>query len=779
MKRPLFTGLLFLCLGIVVAKFFPEFWLVFFALTLFLGAAVFFSSKSKLALALPILFLTGSFTLQNSIGVHNHIIDAHVQTGRIFSVTGQVRSYNFTRTGRQSLVINTRNLYVNGEIIYDNFLIQALLPLEEEAKVGQYIVLTGRLNPLSTPNFPGGFNQFQFLRARGIEYTMFPTDIYYGEENFTIRGILQNARRRMLSVFEQNLPPSQAAIMQSMILGDRSNLDNDLLDAYRAAGIYHILIVSGLHISILALALNKFLDRFFLVKTAALITLGLIIPYGVMVSGVSVTRAVTMAGVMIFAKVLYRQRDFITTISFAALCLLLYEPLFLFDVGFLLSFGAVYGIALGAEPMERFLNIVLRPLPLAKNLLKYKSFIQGLSVTIAVPLFIDPILAYFFFYFMPYGVLGNIAVILSGKFLITMGFLVAFVGVFIPPLALFLSGGLYFIVSFYEIMVRFFYNLPHSMILVGRPHLISLAIYYTALYFLCNIFKHSKPKSSDIRYFSLAAACLAVFLVYSGLQSNLRVTFLDVGQGESIVVSHNNQHYVIDGGGLRGRELGNNTGARVLIPYLRYRGISSVDAIFLTHEDADHMVGIIELLDYSRKNINIVYTTIGFNKTAPLAEIFLERISERDVALHFIHAPAVFTQGDLQFEILHPVENTHFRNPNAGSLVIRLVYDNIAFLFTGDIDQHTEREILSRSPVQAHVLNVAHHGSRFSSYERFIAAVNPTVAVISAGNNNFGHPSPDVMNLLERKNIPAYVTKFSGTIIITTDGERIFVEETG
>lgn len=778
-KRPLFITLIFLCFGIITGMFFTSIFNMLLPMVAILCFLLYKSYSTKLPLLFLGFYIVGYLSIQNSLKVQNYEIETHVTNRQHFIIEGQVTSFNKTATNRQRLTLRSNNFYVSNTKIYQNMNIQAILNYGEYAQVGQKLRLYGNLLSPRPPSVPGGFNQLQFLRTRNIQYTIFPNNVYFGTTYSTFNSILHNFRSRLISVFENNLPPNQAAIMKSMVLGDMSSMDADVLDAFRAAGLYHILVVSGLHISILMLAINKLLDKFFPIKISALITLGIIILYAVMVGGVSIARACTMAGVMVFAKVLDKERDFITSISFAALCLLILQPLFLFDVGFLLSFGAVYGIAIGTAPIERLLIHFFR-IPLLNKLSKHKNFTNSFAVTIAVFLTISPILAYFFYYIMPYSIIANIIVILSGKIMVILGFTVAFIGLFLPSLSYIFSGGLYFLSTAYESVAIFFDSMPGSRILIGRPTIIQIIGYYLVLGSLFLLFSNYKPKPIYKTYF---ATCLSIFsiiiLLGMGRNNGLRVTFLDVGQGESIVITLNNQTYIIDGGGQRHREIGRNTGVSVLIPYLEYRGINHINAVFVTHDDRDHIAGIIELLNYSNKKVEKIYTTIGLNKDYELSILLLEGAERENIPVSFIHGKALLSSANLVMEILYPFYYTVFRGSNSTSLVMRLTYNNVSFLFTADIDQISERSILkSDQNVSAHVLNVSHHGSRFSSYSGFIDQVAPLVAIVSAGANNpFGHPAREVIDKFEERNIPIYNTATSGTIIVTTNGDYINITE--
>ena len=314
--------------------------------------------------------------------------------------------------------------------------------------------------------------------------------------------------------------------------------------------------------------------------------------------------------------------------------------------------------------------------------------------------------------------------------------------------------------------------------MIGRPSLSIILAYYIVLgTFFYAFTVYGQKHVRAIRIFVLLFILFISYLVLDNRASNeLEVVFLDVGQGEAIVIIKNNETYIIDGGGHRLHEIGRSTGSNILIPFLEYRGISTINTVFVTHEDADHMLGIVELI--GQKNINKIYTTIGLNTNYHLSQELINRAYDHNIPIEFISAGRQFlSESGIHLEVLYPFYGTFFRTINSTSIVLRLTYNNVSFLFTADIDQISELDLIgSGANIQAHVLNVSHHGSRFSSNPYFIDAVAPVVAVVSAGvGNQFSHPAPCVVNEFYIRNIPLYNTMYNGTITIKTNGNRLSI----
>ena len=787
MKRPLFISLLFLIAGIILGRLYSG-WHIFsnvpmaifpvliFLLLLFIhklrGAK---SYNAYLGLVFFMFFAGGYSGIINSLTPHNAHIHYLAQNNHSTVVHGRVASISTTSTGRERLTFNVNSVYNDGTHIYANFRIHAILRYGEHGQVGQYLALHGNLQVPSLPSFPGGFNQLQFARSRGIQYTMFPRNVSFGEVRPSFVGSLYALQYGLVSVFDAILPPPQAALMQSIILGERSNLDDDTLDDFRTAGLYHILVVSGLHLSVLFIALNKALDTVFPLKISAVITLGFIIIFAIMVGGISVTRASLMACVMVGAKLFYRERDFVTSISFAAVCLLLWRPIFLFDIGFLLSFGAVFGIAFGARPMERVLTLTIFRLPLLRNTLADKWLVNAIAVNLAVYLTLVPVFAYFFFHFRLYDMLSNILVIITGKVLVVLGFVIAIVGLINTHFARILAIPLYYLVRAYESIATFFAHLPNAQIFTGRPSLLVVITYYIALGSVFVYFSKYRPFLKDRRIyrgyvmtsmcaFFIAVSSQYVFGVIGSGGSRLQITYLDVGNGITAVITKENRTFVVDAGGLNVSETGRNTASSILVTYLQYRGIRNISGMFVANECAQHVDNLVLSLRSDGKNIGHVFTTSTVAYRYQLGATVTN-----------ISAPATVHIGDFGFYMLYPFAS----NSVTYSFALRLTYANTSFLFANNMYQRPQQYVLYRfdsTQLVTDVLAVSYTNFRTGAYAPFVDALSPIVAVVSA--SPFAPswaPTPEVINILTQRNVPLYNTAINDTIIVTTNGYAINV----
>lgn len=612
---------------------------------------------------------------------------------------------------------------------------------------GELYAFDGRRNP-------GGFDFARYYRNRGIACGMY---VAQAEETDAVpRGAaLARLRETVNAVYDRALPAEEAGILKAMVTGDKADVDDSVREAYRAAGISHILAISGLHVSLLAELLRRLL-RQALGRTrrqAAAITLGFLWAYGLFTGlSASTARAVILATVVLGGQLLYRKADTLNSLGTAALLILLAKPLYLWDAGFLLSFASVAGIVLGFA----WLDGVWPRRPAVANLL---------LTTVFATLGSGPLIAWFYYRVSVVSLAANLLVVPVLELVLALGILVGLVGLWFPAGALFLAGPDYVLLRGITGLSRWVAALPGAEILTGRPPLGAMLFYYGLLLTVLCLWKQ-KPRGIPLLTVGLAIG-LAGSLSWQRLAQVNRVAFLDVGQGDAAVIStYDRKALVIDGGGSAFARRGNSTGVNVVAPYLEYVGAGAIDLLVVTHMDTDHALGALELLD----EVPVQALALGrcSDPSDPLFVQLVQTAAQKGVPLYrFETGQALDLAEDLSLTCLYAGENNPGTDTNGDSLVLRLDCGDGAVLFTGDLEARDEAALVdSGADLSCTVLKLSHHGSKYSSTPEFLAAAHPDWAVVSAGRGNrYGHPHAETLERLAEAGVPVLSTARQGGIV--------------
>jgi len=570
MKRPVLWILGFLICGIILGAYvsLPLFGLCIVA-GLFLCIGLYRFYRYWPVFVFVIFMLIGFWRVGHSL--HSYIISpVYVQ------LSGVAQDVGVTSGGNQRVIIRMDN----------GLRVMAYIrPHQLWAHIGQEIIVTGELRPLARSSNPGGYDQFQHLRSQKIDAVIWPDTILLGEVRLSPMVILRMARDRLAAVYDQLLPPQEAAVIKSMVLGDRADMDRDLANQYRAMGIFHILSISGLHVAILMMALNKAMGLFFTERKSGIIVLVVMILYCLMTgAGVATVRAVTMGGVLVFGKILNRKYDLLAAVAWACIVLLIYEPLYLFNVGFQLSFTAVFGIGILSAPVERLLAMAKLP--------QWGKFRSGLGVGIAAVVSTYPIFAFHMYEIQLYSVIGNLIIAPTTTIILVIGLVVGLLGLVWTGGAALLAGTVYFILRFYEIISSFFAGLPNAMLLTGGGNVFVAGLGASVLLafaFAFSGFGQVFRKRCRLLFFMIMLLITAVFIRHNPMW--LHVTALDT-LGNYTVIRH--ERDVLVAGSPRG-------GEDALLRYLDMHGIRHANGLILTElprpQDINRLVRLAERFD--------------------------------------------------------------------------------------------------------------------------------------------------------------------------------------
>lgn len=644
-----------------------------------------------------------------------------------------------------------------------------------------------------------GFDYSEYLKQLKICGTIKCEKIKVLEENqgnkiFQISNQISN---KIISNTKEFLEEETSSILLGLILGYKQDLDEETQENFKNASMSHILAVSGMHVAYVILGINLIFKNLIGKKNTNILSILILIFYMFITNfSPSITRAGIMGIIMLFSNIIHRKNDIYTSISISLFLILIYNPFLILNLGLLLSYGGVIGIIIFNKNILKLLkNLKIKNKKykykispkLKKNIDKIKEII---SVSISVQISILPIILYNLNTFSPYFLISNLAlsfiigpiVILCFLLIIIILINISIAKIFLPVIQI----GIKILIFISNIG-----KLPFSKIYVAAPSLFSILIYYLSLivlFSIYNIYSSKKPNKTQIRVKNLIALikiklrqnkqkvkyilAIIIFLsfVINLIPHNLKIHFIDVGQGDaSLIITPQNKTILIDGGGSSSSDF--DIGKSTLIPYILDRGFTNIDIVIISHFDSDHVGGILTLLEELK--VGKVYIPKQIEKCSNYQK-FLEIVNEKKIKVYEVIAGnRIHIEKNLYLDIIWPTDEqitTNVLNNNA--TVCNLHYKNFSMLFTGDIEEIAEKEILkiyysNSNFLKADVLKVGHHGSKTSSISEFIHAVNPEMAIIGVGkNNSFGHPNEDVLERLKNLNCEIYRTDLNGEISI-------------
>jgi competence protein ComEC len=666
------------------------------------------------------------------------------------------------------------------------------VPRYPEYKYGDLLQAKGKLE---TPPQLDDFDYEGYLERQGIYATIYYPEI---EKLDTGRGFkplewVYSLRNSLSQKLAQVLPEPQASLAQGIVLGVRYNIPADVKADFVSTGTAHLLAISGLHLSIIAGILLSIGIWLFGKKRYIYIWLALgIIWLYALITGMHlpVVRGAIMASLFLAAELLGRQRTAITSLAFAAAIMVGINPQILWDASFQLSFLAMAGLIFLAPPLmnlgRRAVNKTIGEEGVGVSLASITT--DSLGVTLAATIAVWPVVAHYFGIVALVGPLATFLALPAMPGVIAIGALAGLIGLVFLPLAQAIGWLAWLFLSYLLLIVTGFASLPPSSIEVGSVDTTVIVVYYSALALAIWLISQRRWLSSvaakSLEFISrlpkkwvipplLVMAILASVAAASMPDDRLRISFLDVGQGEAILIQKGSQQVLIDGGPSPQAltvALGDE------MPFWD----RTIELVALSHPHADHLTGLVEVLE--RYKVEQVLDT-GLESELPVYDEWLRVIEEKNINCTAAQAGQEINLGDgVIISVLHP-PTTPLTDTgsdiNNNSLVLRLSTGRVSFLLTADIEWEAEFELIAQgADLSGTVLKVAHSGSASSTTPEFLAVVNPTVAVISVGEENpFGHPSAEIIDRLEQRlgaeNI--FRTDEQETIEFITDGERLWV----
>lgn len=743
--------------------------------------------------------------------------------GEPLTFTGQVYQKDSEKLYFQSVhIISSADASQPAIPCKDNFI---CIPEQgTDIPLGSVMLMTGTFQSFPAATNPGEFDSRGYYRTTGIRGRVKGAVVLaQGESFWRLREALYQFRSMLRRRLETVFPEKEAAVMCALLLGEKEDLDPELKELYQRNGILHILSISSLHITMIGMTVYRLLRRCRLpVCPAAAAGCVLLFLYGMMTGfSVSACRAVGMYLLRMTAEMIGRTYDMPTAMGVLAAVLVIKNPYYLIHTGFLLSFTSMIGIgvvypALNGGRRKRRGRKPRAALRIMESMWEKLSeaVLSGISITLATL----PVQLWFYYQVPGYSVLLNILVLPFMKLLMAAGFLA------LAPGLGFCGWADRLVLQGYEKLCGIFDTFPFHTWNPGKPRLWQVIAYYLALAAAVWGRKYLLEKCRERKYGIAAAACFAVLLLTPAVfawkpPAANQLLFLDVGQGDGILVrTASGENYLFD----CGSSSRSHVGKYVLLPCLRYYGIRTLDAVILSHADADHVNGAMELLAMGRDSGVTVKQLVlpelsdqGKEEMLGQLERFMkegegemtgqwgqpaeeeqteipeqsmeQRSRSRQIPIGYLSAGESFRCGSAEFLCLHPESGWKGTGSNAGSVCVYGIFTDgngekeFDLLLTGDVEDDGEEalftELCRRGIGEVDLLKVAHHGSGNATSGRLLEQIAPALSVISCGRDNrYGHPHRELLERLENAESAVVITSEKGAVRVCPEGGVLRVE---
>ena len=712
-------------------------------------------------------------------------------------------------------------------------------------KIGQTIKLKGRYKNFSSPENDGQFDSRKYYRIRGYEASIKGATVTHSGKKYSyIKEWLFSIKENTKKVYFHYMGESEAGTLSAMVLGDKTGLDADVKDLYQAAGISHVLSLSGLHIAAVGMCLFTLLRYTGLhIIGASAISTVVMTMYGLMTGfSTSTIRALIMFILAVIAKAIGRTYDIMTGMSLASILIIVENPYYVYDSGFLLSVLSVSGISL----IYPILLDITDFFKTEKSAI-YEKTRQSICISLSTNLATLPVVFNTFFKISRYSIFINIIVVPLMSIILGIGIIVLIIANTVIRLKPFrvITRGLLFaaqkIILLYSFLCGNVSRLAGNYWIVGKGeswqnvvYIILMIVIVLGYWSYVNQVRANDKNKDELRkkmkIRETALIVISVFVLAFRIKPELSVNALSVGQGAcNVIYGRDIPTIMVDGGSSDVKDVYKYR----IRPFLLSNGISEIDYLFVTHPDTDHISGVKELFSDELREVDVKHLFVsveegieevlrdeelfesevisylsveGFEKGLGNRETIRDKLTGKNSSnkrddveenrvdsVDYVHVLAKgdrIENGSITIECLSPENEgeekskVHSLAGNSGvkqaeslndmSLVLKVTYEkdmnHFTMLYTGDISSTVEQALLSDLQIKDKLadidyLSVPHHGSRFSSCEKFIKTVNPKVSVISAGkNNSYGHPHAEVLKRLEEHGTEIYRTDECGAI---------------
>lgn len=624
---------------------------------------------------------------------------------------------------------------------------------------GVSCTLNGKLTEPQQATNPNAFDYHNYLYKKGIHWIFTPDKLTAktcSDNAVSVHSQLLKSRQRGVEFISSIFPQSSVGIVQALIFGERGALQENIVQTYQSLGIVHLLAISGLHIGLMTGMIFFICVRIGLTREHTTYFLLCFLPvYTVIAGGApSVTRASLMS-MLLLVSIRWNQRlSPIDAISIACLLMIANNPYVLFEVGFQLSFVVSFSLVLSSKTILK----------------RYQNYWLSIFIlTVIAQLSAFPILLFYFYEISLLSIPINILFVPLFSVIILPASLVTFcLLVTVKPVGVLLVDILTLVIDTVNKVAGFVSNVPFTTLVLGKPSVFIMYLYSISIILVLLNWESKKRVKESI----VMVSCVILFHFFSPyFDPNGEVAILDVGQGDAIYIElpYRKAVYVFDTGGSflfekeswQKKRSDFSVGEDILLPYLKSNGVRTIDRLLITHGDLDHIGGASSIIA-SVKTKQII---LGKGNTAnPLENELITIANKKRIDVAFVEVGDKWTNQQYEFFIVGPVGEGNSENDH--SVVVYTSLGGIKWLFTGDLEENGERELVKQYPnLHVDVLKVGHHGSKTSTSELLLQTIRPRMALISVGRNNrYQHPHQEVINRLEQEQIMILRTDENGAI---------------
>ncbi len=657
----------------------------------------------------------------------------------------------------------------SGEKVYAKYQIKDIAEKQalEAALPASKLIVTGAFEAVSEPSHRYSFDMVRYIETNGVVGMLAINAVEGVDVQHSFYANMLRQRRKLAEHITESFPAALVTEAEALLIGEKQGMGIEERRIYQTLGISHLFAISGLHVAIIAGICYFLLIRLRVRKESAFLVLLLIMPlYAIMAGGApSVLRATGMISFVLAGKLANIRLGASNVLLGSLIVFVFWNPYAIYNIGFQLSYGAAFGIIYSKNFLQRCSS----------------QFQQGMVITAISQLTLYPILLFHFYEISLSAFVVNAVFVPLYTVIILPFNLIALALTFIyqpaadtlfsiyGPFREWIAEGMSWMASW-----------PHQMWNPGKPAL------WLVFCLMASVLLFYGLAEKKFRLWQLLIILMPAlfFSLIPYTNSTLKVTFLDVGQGDSAIIElpYRKAVYVIDAGGLlrfgneefRQRERPFEIGRQIVVPYLKGRGISKVDLLILSHADADHAEGADELFQELR--VNNLHVTPGSQETALMQELALDA---EEAKLNYPLKGSGWEEGGVTFRYLSPADLEYEGNDD--SLVLLLEYEEFKVLFTGDLEMAGEKKIVEAYNDEItglSVLKVGHHGSKSSSGQDFLEAVNPQLSIFSTGKDNrYGHPSPEVVERFKDLDLPVLNTADSGTVEVFYENREMKIRK--